>query len=182
MKWVVAVVVIALGVTLAHPHPSSAAGTMLQFCNKSSAPIEVVIGYHSSGVNDTPNSTVLTGPFVSRGWFVFAPGECGNLANPFSARYMFWWGHQAGTLNSGSTWDAFGDDHFCIADIYGPNHVDNFTFEDQNVSETACESGHVSPNGANLWVGVRKVDLEVDPTVTFGSTTTTSAPSRPRSK
>jgi uncharacterized membrane protein len=170
MKWFgLAVIALAGLLALANARPASAAGIMLQFCNKSSAPIDVVVGYHSSGVNDTPNSTVLTGPFVSRGWFVYAPGECASLPNPFSARYMFWWGHQTGTLNSGSTWDAYGDDHFCIADIYGPNHVDNFTFEAQNVSETACENGHFSQNGANLWVGVREVDLEVDPRVSFGS-------------
>ena len=59
------------------------------------------------------------------------------------------------------------NDHYCIPNVNGPAYIDGFTFEDENASEAACEKGHASQNGPNLWVSVRAVDLLVDPTVNF---------------
>ena len=168
----------AAALMLAHPRPAPAAGTQLNICNKTSVVLFVTIGYHSSGVNDVAGSNVLTGPFVSRGFSQVAPGKCEGYANPFSARYMFWWGHNEIGLNgirdiysdpkyTYGPWMTNGNDHYCIPNIYGPNFIEGFTFEDENASQAACVSGHASQNGPNLWVSVRAVDLLVDPTVNF---------------
>jgi hypothetical protein len=87
---------------------------------------------------------------------------------------MFWWGLQSGVVNSsGNVWTTNGNAHFCIPNVYGSgSSVPQFTFEDENESEAACESGY-SDNAAlghNIWVGVRKVDVEVDATVNFSGT------------
>ncbi|MGH7715347.1 MAG: hypothetical protein ACREML_05040, partial [Vulcanimicrobiaceae bacterium] len=151
--------------------PVSAAGTPLVICNRSSAPLlDIAVGYYSSGVADT--STALSGPFVSTGWSTgLLPGQCRNFANPFNARYIFWWGAARGGINtSGSVWATNGNDHFCVPNVYGPtsNLSKTFTFEDENESQTVCESKSANPTvGHNLWVTVRKVDLPVNPTVDF---------------
>ena len=147
-----AVIVLAGALTLASAKPVSAARTPLTICNQTSVALVVAIGYHSSGVNDTAGSNILTGPYVSRGWFTVAPGQCQNMANPFNARYMFWWGAQSHGFNITSKWTTNGNDNFCIPNLYGPDHVDNFTFEDENASEAACEKGHFSTIGPNVWV------------------------------
>jgi hypothetical protein len=136
---------------------------------------DVAVGYHSTGVNDTPGSGILTGPFVSTGWTSeIAPGRCVNYANPFNARYMFWWGAVANGINYARTvWAVSGDNSFCIPNIYGSGSQSGdiarqFTFEYENVSKAACESGSANPRiGPNLWVPVRMVDLAVNPTVSF---------------
>jgi uncharacterized membrane protein len=152
MKWpyVVVLALAAVLLTLAVPSRASA-GTPLVICNQTSDGLSVAIGYHSTGVNDTAGSNVLTGPFVSRGFWTVNPGKCQQFENPFSARYMFWWG----ISKSGKIFDASGSDHFCIS-------ANTFTFEDENASENACTH---SPD--LHWVGVRVVDLIVDPTVNF---------------
>jgi len=170
--------------TLATAKPASAAGTPLQICNRTTLWLEdVAVGYHSSGVNDTDGSRILTGPFVSTGWSNIAPGVCRNFANPFGARYMFWWAAQSNmsTLNgindqpgmSNTPWHVSGNDHFCIPDPFG-HRVDRsdvaptFTLEDDNVSEVVCVRGRANPGaGINMWVGVRSVDVSVNPIVTF---------------
>jgi uncharacterized membrane protein len=169
MKWL-STALIALSVAtlaVASPRPASAAGIQMTICNQSSAQLTVIVGYHTTGVNDQPGSNVLTGPFVSQGFWKIDPGKCIPFANPFSARYMFWWGvNHAGLNEYGAVWYTSGSDQFCIPNVYGSGNS-SFTFEDENASEAACEKGHFSPNGANLWVNVRKVDLLVNPTVTF---------------
>src|SRR5690348_6984232 len=64
------------------------AAAPLTLCNRMSDHIRVAVGYFSSGVSDTKN--VLSGPFVSRGWWTVEPGQCQTFDNPFNARYMFW--------------------------------------------------------------------------------------------
>lgn len=189
MKWPYIAVIALAGatLTLSNPRPASAAGTQMNICNQTSAPLTVTIGYHSSGVNDAAGSNVLTGPFVSRGFLVVAPGKCEGFANPFNARYMFWWGHNEVGLNGIRTiysdpkinygpWTTNGNDHFCIPNVYGPNFIEGFTFEDENASEAACEKGHASQNGPNLWVSVRAVDLLVDATVKFTGDSSAAGP------
>jgi len=75
-------------------------------------------------------------------------GQCATFANPFNARYMFWWGAVAGGINApGTVWNASGDQSFCIPNVYGAtaDMSSSFTFEDENVSQSACESGRANP-------------------------------------
>src|SRR6185437_12042647 len=58
--------------SLVHAQNSSA----LNFCNRSANWVGVVVGYHSTGVNDPPDHSVLTGPFVTDGWTKVDPGQC----------------------------------------------------------------------------------------------------------
>ena len=41
----------------------------LNFCNRTSEEVDVAVGYYSSGIHDEQSSNVLTGPFVTRGWW-----------------------------------------------------------------------------------------------------------------
>lgn len=158
--WLVLIVVVGIG-TLANARPASAAGTPLSICNRSVRELDVAFGYHSSGINDTAGSNVLTGPFVSRGWLILKTGQCGIAANPFNARYMFWWGTNDIGLNSfGVVWSTNRNDYFCIPNPYG-QATSVFTFEDENASKDECVKGK------NIWVTARKVDLMVDATVNF---------------
>jgi uncharacterized membrane protein len=142
-----------------------ASGTPLSICNKSSATIDVAVGYASSGPDDT--SDMLNGPFVSRGWYVLAPGACTTAANPFGARYMYWTGYEE--REGGSFWNSknwHGDSHFCTPNVYGPSS--KFNFERQNESESACESSEAYGSaGANMWVPAQEVDVSVDPSVEY---------------
>jgi uncharacterized membrane protein len=172
MAIVVSSVIIAAALALT-PHRAAAEGTQLQICNRSSVELtDVAVGYFSTGTNDTADT--LTGPFVSTGWWSIAAGACSSFRNPFGARYMFWWGLQSGVVNSGgNVWTTNGSAHFCIPNVYGPGgSVPSFTYEDENESEAACESGYsTDPKlGHNIWVPVRKVDLDVDATVNFEGT------------
>src|SRR5689334_16816836 len=62
----------------------------LTFCNKTDNKVFLAVGYHSPGVNDPADHSLLTGPFVSRGFFAVESGNCITEPNPFDARYMFW--------------------------------------------------------------------------------------------
>lgn len=161
-----------------------AAGTGLTVCNQNSRTAGVAVGYHSPGVNDPADHSILTGPFVSRGWTYVAAGECYTFPNPFGARYMFWFAltrginetnilpnhdpHAVNTTNG--LWSTNSDVFFCAASYYeNPTHADGklppFTYEDENESETACHTGEY-----NLWLPVRKVDTWVDARVNFTGT------------
>ena len=135
-----------------------ATGTPLHFCNKSSKAFYLAIGYFSPGSNDTESK--LTGPFVSRGWFHFDPGECSTVANPFGARYLYWTGYNDGGPDAWNTSSFHSDSHFCIPNSHpagGP-----FTFERQNASETDCTSDSFYSGYANDWVPVQEIDVVVD--------------------
>jgi uncharacterized membrane protein len=172
MKLLFPAVIALVGATvlLASANPASA-GTNLTICNKTSAVLHIAVGYHSSGVNDSADSKVLTGPFVSRGFTSTAPGKCDFFTNPFSARYMFWWATDQDVLNAGMTvWAGTNEDHFCIPNTRMAGPIHPFTFEVENRSEDACTHSQTSTTAAtsnNSWVRVRRVDLMVDPTVTF---------------
>ena len=71
--------------------PAAASGISLSICNRSESEINVAAGYRSTGPDDYGNQ--LTGPFVSLGWWVLEPGGCASIANPFSARHMYWTGY-----------------------------------------------------------------------------------------
>lgn len=136
-----------------------ASGTPLHLCNHSEYRINIAVGYHSSGPGDT--GEILTGPFVSRGWWILEPGECVSLTNPFSARYMYWTGYRQGAF----LWND-ADSHFCVPSTI--SKPPRFTFERQNESEDACVSSDpLSPNGPNQWLPTREVDVSVDPDVDF---------------
>jgi hypothetical protein len=165
--WLFALVTVFLYVS-APQAIASAAGTQLQICNRSAATVNVAVGYHSSGPNDAPNSSMLTGPFVSIGWWSVAPGACRSFNNPFSARYMFWFGFTPLGVVPKLSWTTNGDDYFCIANFNGTT-AHAFTFEDENASQAACLS-RSTQDGADLWQSVRKVDLDVNPVVNFDGT------------
>jgi len=150
----------------AMPSPTFAAATVgpLNFCNRTSAKVAVAAGYYSQGVRDTRN--MLTGPFVSRGWWFVEAGQCQSFANPFDARYMFWFPVRPENPTSvppDSNADFSPIDttntavHMCIT-----SH--SFTFEDENVSFYAC---HKDRAVHTRWVVPHKVDTAVDPTVNF---------------
>jgi uncharacterized membrane protein len=169
MKWPYLAVIALTGAVLffSNPHPASAAGTPLTICNQTAVDLTIAAGYHSSGANDTADSRVLSGPFVSHGWLVVAPGKCTTEVNPFNARYMFWFAINHSGLNTGLLfWDTNGD-HFCVPNMLGSAPSGAFTFEAENVSQAACEQGHFTQNGPNWWVNVRIVDVMVNPTVNF---------------
>jgi hypothetical protein len=160
---------------VANSAPASAAGRAANFCNRTKTRVSVAIGYYSTGVADAPNASVLTGPFVSVGWYNMDAGTCTTAENPFNVRYMFWWVVQndaacatSSCYNNpaaGVAWAGDGNAHFCIPDLYGPNPITKFTFEDENVSLADCQNSQQNRNGNNVWVPVRRVDLAVDPNV-----------------
>ena len=144
----------------------------LTFCNKTSVKVYLTIGYYTAGVNDTEK--VLTGPFVSRGYWSAEPGACQTLENPFQARYMFWFGFNIpseGRFNSDdfsvylmSSADA--PIHFCVPNIF-EGVTSSFTFEDENASLQACQRTTYKNGYSNMWVIPRKVDTWVDAAVNF---------------
>jgi uncharacterized membrane protein len=168
MRWLLFALVTVLLYVSAPQAIASASGTPMQFCNRSSAPVNIAVGYHSSGPNDTPNSNVLTGPFVSIGWWGIAAGACHSFDNPFSARYMFWYGFTPLNASPKLAWTANGIDFFCVANYLGTT-AHAFTYEDENASQAACQS-RANQDGANIWESVRKVDLIVNPLVNFDGT------------
>ena len=143
-----------------HAQNSSA----LNFCNRSANWVGVVVGYHSTGVNDPPDHSVLTGPFVTDGWTKVDPGQCQTIRNPFNARYMFWWGYGIGYNDSSPTVETTEPRPgaaFCVA-----SGNKGFTFEDENVSLNACHAAK------GLWVATHEVDTAVNATVDFGGSDT----------
>jgi len=144
--------------TVAFAEPSAAP---INFCNRTSDEVMVALGYYSSGVDDGVNHNVLTGPFVSRGWFSVKANQCQVFPNPFSARYMFWIATDRDVQHRPSEDAASSGRHMCITGTA-------FTFEDQNASSDAC---HTDPaaltKGQVAWVLPNKVDTEVDPNVNF---------------
>ena len=155
-SWLLTLALVASGFGFSAA-PASASGTPLHLCNHSEYRIDVAIGYHSSGPDDTGN--MLTGPFVSRGWFIIEPGNCISIDNPFAARYMYWTGFRKGAF----LWDT-ADSHFCIPT---GTPAPRFTFERQNESEDACVSATPLGPTANMWIATREVDVSVDPDVDF---------------
>lgn len=155
------------GAVLSAAKPALAAGTPLNVCNQTSTNISIAVGYFSSGPNDT--NTELTGPFVSTGWWVISAGQCQNgIANPFAARYMYWWGFYDGGADH--LWnDDTTDYHFCIPNIHSNSAtIPGFTLEDENANEGACvNAAAADPFGANQWITAREVDMDVNPTVYF---------------
>lgn len=144
--------------TAALAEPSAAP---MNFCNRTSDEVMVALGYYSSGVDDGANHNLLTGPFVSRGWFHVNPNQCQIFPNPFNARYMFWIPVDRAVLHPAVEDVASSGPHMCVTGT-------SFTFEDQNVSSAAC---HADPMALTkwqvVWVLPNKVDTEVDPNVNF---------------
>jgi Protein of unknown function (DUF1036) len=161
---------IAAAVTLAilalSPSPASAAN--LTFCNRTSTPVGIAVGYYSSGANSDASPDVLTGPFVSHGWWLVDPGHCDPVDNPFDARYMFWFGISKGLndnyVNVQAMEASNSERHFCVPWYFGTDgkSTKSFTLEDENRSLEACHAG-----ASRLWVVPQMVDVAVDPTVNY---------------
>lgn len=150
----------AFAILAGSPTRSDAAGTPLNVCNQTSTLINVAVSYKSSGPNDT--ATMLTGPTVSTGWWTVAAGACRNIANPFSARYVYWSGYVSG----GDWFWTTSDYHFCVPNASEP--PPGFTMEDENASEEACvNAAPFDRFGPNLWIASHEVDIDVMSTVYY---------------
>jgi len=145
----------------------------LTFCNKTNVEVGLAVGYHSPGVNDPADHSLLTGPFVSRGWYNVMPGECKTAQNPFDARYMFWfaWSKEFNNDYDILVLQRIGDgEHFCIATYFGESGGQSFTYENENVSKDACDvAGGSRPDisSGTDWIKANSVDTWVDATVNF---------------
>ena len=166
-----------LGAAMALLGPTSASAYSsqpLSFCNKTSVQVGITVGYHSPGINDPADHSVLTGPFVSKGWFHVNPRECATFANPFGARYMFWFGFSTDGkgLNTNRSAVIGGDGSrpkYCVTNHFNShaNHMTpNFTYEIENESAAECVRAGGSTKDS-LWVTPRLVDTWVDATVDF---------------
>jgi hypothetical protein len=147
--------------------PSSASAADMTFCNRTSVQVGVAVGYYSSGTNTDASPNVLTGPFVSHGWWLVAPGSCDPIENPFKARYMFWFGISKGLNDNYENVQAMESAtgrHFCIPWYFSTDgkSTKSFTLEDENASLNTCHAG-----AARLWVVPQMVDTAVDPIVNF---------------
>jgi uncharacterized membrane protein len=150
----------------------------MNFCNKTSRTLILAYAYHSPGVSDPADHSILTGPFVSQGWRTVDAQKCTTVSNPFDARYIFWFSYSAAQSQSEADskysarkgmHDAPSLESICVTDFFGRSG-DAFTFEDENESVAACD--HAGGSGAvglgkTLWVATHKVDTWVDPTVNF---------------
>ena len=167
------------GAVLTWISPASAySSAPMNFCNKTARTVAIAYAYHSPGVNDPSDKSILTGPFVSQGWRQVAPQTCTTVSNPFEARYIFWFQmsgaqSQAEADNSYNALKAMHDnpspESFCINNYFG-HEVGPFTFEDENESVAACDQAGGSGlplMGKTLWVEGHNVDTWVDPTVDF---------------
>ena len=142
----------------------------LTICNKSPVTLHVAFGYHSPGVDDPADHSVLTGPFVTRGWGTVEPDTCHTYENPFSARYMFWFGFSTQYNNNaiavGTITSPQGDPtRFCVTDYFNP--APGFTFEAENVKDPTFLTDACRSAGKNIWVSFAMVDTWVDATVNF---------------
>lgn len=148
--------------------PQSAHAANMTFCNRTSAQVGIAVGYYSSGVSTDASPNVLTGPFVSHGWWLIDPGSCDPVDNPFNARYMFWFGISKGLndnyVNVQAMESSNSERHFCIPWYFGTDgkSTKSFTLEDENRSLEACHAG-----ASRLWVVPHMVDIAVDPTVNY---------------
>ena len=162
----------ALMTVLFSPSAEAYQSAPLNFCNNTAAMWVLRVGYHSPGVNDSAN--VLTGPFVSRGWWLVAAGACQTFDNPFAARYMFWFATGKGYNDKErppSDWPANAintPNDFCVNDYleryYQNKPIPAFVFEAENASIDACK-----PPGKSdyIWVTPKIVDTWVSPNVSF---------------
>jgi uncharacterized membrane protein len=143
----------------------------LVICNKSPELLQkVVIGYHSPGVNDPADHSLLTGPFVTRGFWKIAPGECTTFDNPFGARYMFWFiasYHYNGSIDGGGLVPQADPNRWCVPNFYNGGPTPAFTFEDENAKDPSGHSDACWKNGANFWALFHSVDTWVNPELDF---------------
>lgn len=166
-----AIALVGAILTLLIPVPALAyTSAPLKFCNNASGVASVAFGYHSPGVRDPADHSILTGPFVSRGWWTVEAGECKTFENPFDARYMYWFA-VGGGLNSNESMvlsmrNADVPEHLCVNNYFSSGAVPAFTYEDENESAAACDKDE-SIQAHNLWITPRNVDTWVGATVNF---------------
>ena len=177
MKFGVGCALVAFAISILFNPTAASAGQSapLTFCDKTSEKVGVAIGFFTPGLTDPADHSVLTGPFVSRGWSFVEPGQCGTFENPFGARYMFWFGFSKGFHDSEIAAMFMRNPnlplHFCVSRYFvGDRQVSAFTYEAENISVAACDSaGGVTPSepGHTLWVTPETVDTWVNATVNF---------------
>jgi uncharacterized membrane protein len=119
----------------------------MNFCNKTSKALILAYAYHSPGVSDPADHSILTGPFLSQGWRRVDPQKCTTVSHPFDARYIFWFSYSAAQSQSEAdgNYNALKGMHadpspesICVTDFFGRS-ADAFTFEDENESVAACD-------------------------------------------
>jgi uncharacterized membrane protein len=145
----------------------------MTICNQSPDQVSIAIGYHSPGVNDPKDHSLLTGPFVTRGWLKIDTGACHTFQNPFGARYMYWYPLKAHPDGSGvvAPVDAMKNPlAWCIQDYWDSDQP--FTFEIQNIKDehTPYFVNNCSPFGGDpkgYWVIFSLVDTWVVPKANF---------------
>jgi uncharacterized membrane protein len=135
----------------------------LNFCNNSAERVTVAVGYHSPDAADPDDHSLLTGPYVSKGWYQIVAGTCQTIDNPFDARYMFWFAWSKSFHNTAASLGAPSGDpaDFCVSDYLIPGQLPDFTYEDENVSSEACHGK------ARRWLTSNKVDTWLNPNVDF---------------
>jgi uncharacterized membrane protein len=102
------------GTVLLSARPASA---QLRLCNRSSESVSMALAYHEDG------------EFVSRGWFVAAPGECTTVVGG-ALRNRYYYVRAEGS--DGTRWD--GNHTFCVADV-------RFT----HAGDTNCAADRMTP-------------------------------------
>jgi len=146
-----------VGVVLGTLPAAAQSSAPLTICNKTSEIAGAAVGFFSPGVNKpTDGADILTGPFVSHGWWNIEAGACHTFDNPFNARYMFWFAY---TPSYQSTPEDPSKIHFCIP-IGSPPKA--FTFEEENVSKETCSAA-----GNTWWITANRVDTWINATVDF---------------
>ena len=158
--------VIILTAVMVHAGPAIAAppAAPLNFCNRTSAPVGVAYGYYSSGVDDGQNHNLLTDATVwcqedGRRWTV---ANVKSFANPFSARYMFWFPIEPHQPRS----------HTVVEDSTGPgtHHVHHGRWfhvrRSKRFNRCMSQRSRGDERGREMGV-VDKVGTEVDPNVSF---------------
>lgn len=176
-KALIVTLAVGLAAFLAAAPASAQSSAPLTVCNKTSLALGTAIGYHTPGVSDPADHSLLTGPFVTRGWASIAPGTCHSFDNPFNARYMFWFGYSTQYHNDvfGTGWTPASTVAatqnpvaWCVPNFF--KNAPGFTYERENTKvddPTGATDYCVGADTPNMWVYFNMVDTWIDPTVNF---------------
>lgn len=149
--------------------------TGMTICNQSPNAVTTAIGYHSPGVGDPADHSILTGMFVTRGWLRIEAGACHTFQNPFNARYMYWYGFDSHRNPSGPSTSAdtamTNPLVWCVNNYWYINAP--FTYEIENSKTNDSEnvvnhcnfSNSAATDFTGYWVYFNLVDTWVAPRV-----------------
>ena len=159
-------ILIALAVAALVPSCASADQAQpLNVCNNAADRVIVAVGYHRPDAADPGDHSLLTGPYVSKGWYQIPAGTCQTIDNPVDARYMFWFGWSTGVHDTKASLAAMGaaadPANFCVSDYFAAGQLSDFLYEDENVSSKDCR------RASGWWITPDKVDTWLNPNVSF---------------